>query len=338
MDSQIHRWSAKFTLFIAIGVALIATALIAVLRPLGVAPDLLPDIGASWYYWKLPDPSVLSRLTAWSGYLLHQFFMWGLIFYAQRMALNYTSRLQRINIIALTGSLMFVAIHWLQTAVYYDGLAQDVSVFSSQASVIILLIMVLVMENNRRGLFWGKSIPMLNSPGRVFRRYHGYIFSWATIYTFWFHPMESSVGHLIGFLYTFLIMIQGSLMFTRVHSNRYWNVTLEVFVLFHGTLVALMLGQEVWPMFLFGFAGLFVITQMHGLGLKPWQRWAFLTFYIGGVLWVYSSRGFDNVNEIVRIPVIEYFLVFVFASVTWLTMKLVALFKGTHDTQIGNHT
>ena len=34
----------------------------------------------------------------------------------------------------------------------------------------------------------------------------------------------------------------------------------------HGTLVAVMQGNGIWPMFLFGFAGIFVITQMHGLG------------------------------------------------------------------------
>ncbi len=30
------------------------------------------------------------------------------------------------------------------------------------------------------------------------RRNHGYIFAWATIYTFWYHPMENTNGHLIG--------------------------------------------------------------------------------------------------------------------------------------------
>ena len=24
----------------------------------------------------------------------------------------------------------------------------------------------------------------------VAKRYHGYVFSWAVIYTFWYHPME----------------------------------------------------------------------------------------------------------------------------------------------------
>lgn len=314
--------SSQKTLFISIGVALLITLLIALLRPLGVTPDLLPDEGAAWYYWKLPDPTLLSRVTAWSGYMAHQFFMWGLIFYAQKQALNYTKGLHGVNVIALIGSLGFVILHWLQTAIWYDGLAQDVSVFSSQGSVIILLVMVLVMENNRRGLFWGKKVPMLNEPGRVFKRYHGYIFAWATIYTFWFHPMENTSGHLIGFFYTFLIMIQGALMFTRMHVNKYWKVILEVFVLFHGTMVAFMLGQEIWPMFFFGFAGLFVITQMHGIGLKSWQKWAILSGFIVGILVVYSERGVGYLNEVIRIPLIEYVLAFLFAGITWLGLQV----------------
>lgn len=324
MKEQATAMSAKQAGLIAVLVSLTATALIYLLRPLGVSPDLLPDQGAAWYYWKLPDPTFWTHFTAWAGYLLHQFFIWGLIFYAQRKALSYTRTLKPINVLALLGTLGFVVLHWLQTAVWYDGLAQDVSVFSSQGSVIILLVMVLVMENNRRGLFWGKKVPMLDEPGRVFRRYHGYVFAWATIYTFWFHPMENTSGHLIGFFYTFLIMVQGALMFTTLHVNKYWKVMMEVFVLFHGTMVAFMLGQEVWPMFMFGFAGMFIITQMHGLDLKNWQKWAFLALYIGGILWVYSDRGFANINEVIRIPMIEYLLAFLFAGVTWLIMKMVA--------------
>ena len=45
-------------------------------------------------------------------------------------------------------------------------------------------------------------------------------------------------------------------------------MTLELMVLVHGTLVAIAQGAGLWPMFFFGFGGIFVITQMHGLGLK----------------------------------------------------------------------
>ena len=63
--------------------------------------------------------------------------------------------------------------------------------------------------------------------GDVARRYHGYYFAWATIYTFWYHPMVFTQGHAIGFLYMFLLLTQGALMFTRMHVNRWWTVTLE---------------------------------------------------------------------------------------------------------------
>ena len=29
------------------------------------AQPLLPDAGAAWYYWKLPDPTWVTRLSAW---------------------------------------------------------------------------------------------------------------------------------------------------------------------------------------------------------------------------------------------------------------------------------
>jgi len=80
-------------------------------------------------------------------------------------------------------------------------------------------------------------------------------------------------------------------------------------------------GNGIWPMFLFGFAALFVVTQMYGLGLSRGWRWTFIAAYVVGVLVVYSGRGWGMLNEIVRIPVIEYGLVFVLALIIWLLAR-----------------
>lgn len=283
----------------------------------------LPDAGPSWYYWKLPAPTFWSRATAWGGYLLHQIASWGLIAYAQTRVRRYTSGLHPVNIAALGVNALFIALHFVQTHIWYDGLAQDVSIFSSQGSVILMLVWVLLMENRRRGLFFGRPAPVGKEIVQAARTYHGYVFSWAAIYTFWYHPMENSAGHLIGFVYMFLLLVQGSLFFTRAHTNRWWTFALEVMVLVHGTLVALMQSgaRGLWPMFFFGFLGIFIITQMHGLGLSGRVRWALLALYAGAAVWVYSWRGWERLSEVVRIPLIEYLCVVVLAGLIWLIMR-----------------
>ena len=212
--------------------------------------------------------------------------------------------------------------HFIQTAFWYDGLAQNVSVFSSQASVILLLVLVLMIEAPRRGLFFGSGGRKFVGIRPFLIRYHGYYFSWAVVYTFWFHPMETTWGHLFGFFYTFLLMIQAGFIFTRVHTNRWWTLTLEVLVLFHGVVVALLAGQEFWPMFLFGFLMMFIVTQMHGLGLSKLIRWLLAASFIIALLFVYSERGWSQLNEIFRIPVIDYLLVFVLAGLVLLIKRL----------------
>jgi len=284
--------------------------------------ELLPDEGASWYYWKLPEPTFWSRLTAWGFYVLHQLASWGLIYYAQTRVKRYTKGLHRVNLVALGMNAFFVILHFVQTHLWYDGLAQDVSIWTSQGSVILMLVAILLMENKRRGLFWGKKAPIPNDTMNFVRKYHGYVFSWAVVYTFWYHPMVATSGHLIGFLYMFLLMMQGSLFLTRLHVNRWWMAVQEVSVVIHGTLVAVMQGNGLWPMFFFGFAGVFVLTQMHGLGLKAWIRWAILALYVGGALLTYGQLGWARLNEIVRIPLIEYLAVAVLALVITAGLRL----------------
>ena len=291
--------------------------------------SLLPDQGASWYYWKLPSPTFWTRATAWGLYLAHQLSIWGLIFYAQKHRPKYTTGLHKVNLLALGINAVFILLHFAQTHIFYDGLAQDVSIWSSQISVIILLIWVILIENPRRGMFFGKKVPISKEITRFARKYHGYFFAWATIYTFWYHPMVTTPGHLFGFLYMFLLLLQGSLFFTRIHVNKWWTLVQELTVLFHGTMVAVMQGNNLWPMFAFGFAGMFVITQMHGLGLSRGVRLTILLAFIGAALLVYNGRGWVNLNEIVRIPLIEYLSTFALAGIFALGIWLVRKFRKT---------
>ena len=282
----------------------------------------LPDSGASWYYWRLPQQESMARITAWGFYLLHQGAIWGLIFAAQRAKSRYTTGLHWFNYAALGVNVLFSFVHLLQTHVWYDALAQDVSIWSSQWSVILLLVVVLLMENPRRGLVMGAKAPLSKRAVDFARKYHGYLFAWATIYTFWYHPMENTTGHLVGFFYMFLLMLQGSLFFTRIHQNRYWTFTQEFTVLVHGTMVAVMQGNGMWPMFGFGFAGIVVLTQLHGLGLPTWVRWSTLGVYLAAALWVYSDRGIAKIHQITWIPFTEYAVVFVVAGLISLGLWL----------------
>jgi hypothetical protein len=318
--ARARRWpeiSASTGLWLGIAFCAAYVALIRLLAPYLEPIAFAPDTGFAHYYWKLTDPTFWTRATAWGGYVLHQATVWGLMYWAQERGLKYSDKLHPINILALGANAVFILLHLLQTHLFYDGLAQDTHIMTSQGSVIILLAMVLVMENKRRGLAFGARAPMLEEAGRAMRKYHGYIFSWAIVYTFWYHPMEANIGHLWGTFYTTLIMVQGSLFFTRMHVNKWWTMVMEVMVLFHGTVVALISGAS-WAQFFFGFAAMFLITQMYGLGLPKWLRWAFWAAYVVGAVVTYQFyRGWGLSNELVRVPMVLYALTFIFAAFTW---------------------
>jgi hypothetical protein len=329
---QLESSSFKFNsgqkaIWIGIVFSLLFTGVIHFAHPFLPEINFAEDSGASHYYWKLPHPDFMTRACAWISYLTHQSLLWFLIWKAQKGGLPYTRGLHRVNVLALAINALFVIWHLFQTLFWYDGLAQDVSIWSSQWSVIIMLVLVLHLENQRRGVFFGKKVRFLTETAGWVRRYHGYIFSWAIVYTFWFHPMENTPGHLVGFFYMFMLMLQGSLFFTRAHVNRYWTLFLEILVLIHGTLVAIHQGNGMWPMFFFGFAGLFIITQMHGLGLKPWKRWGFFGLYIIGALWIYGPNQLTKLHQVTWIPLTEYAAMFLLAGLIWMGMKLASLGK-----------
>ena len=307
MDKDTRRTYLAY--WAAIGVAILLTLTIWLLDPLLDNIKLLPDKGPSWYYWKLPSPNVWARITSWGGYALHQITIWFLVIKAIRKknpSSGVPRRVQLINQQMLGANLFFIILHLVQTHIWYDGLAQDVPIWTSQYSVIVMLVIVLLMLFPRRGVVLGKKINVSKRIIAILRKYHGLYISWALVYTFWFHPMEGDFAILAGFFYMFLLMIQMSFFGTRVHFNLIWIGFLEFFVGIHGTLIAIMNGQAVWTMFLFGFLFMTVFTHIHGTKMKRWIRYGAIALYIMGAVIAYSLRGWNQIYEITFIPAALY--------------------------------
>ena len=289
-----------------------------------------PDKGNFWYYWQRADATVWSRLSAWVPYVIHTLSIWYLIAQAKHVRPRYIFGLHWFNVWALGINAGFILLHIAQTKLFYDGLAQDVHESTSMMSVVLMLWLVLLMENRRRGLFFGRGVNFLNSAGDAVRRYHGYYFSWAIIYVFWYHPIELTSGHLAGFAYMFLLLLQGSLFFTRFHVNRWWTMALEVLFVVHAALVAyyvmeMQKGQNgPWSMFLFGGVAIFLITQLHGLGLSTKAKWAVAAPLLA-IMAVFYSIFPDTLAGLTRVPMIQYGGVLIMFIIVWALQRFAHL-------------
>ncbi len=311
-----------------VGVALLF-ALVLLAGPYSEGVNIGPDRGNFWYYWQRADADLLSRLSAWLPYALHQLSIWFLIARARAARPRYVFGLHRFNALALAINAAFIVLHVVQTRLFYDGLAQDVHELTAMMSVILMLLLILLMENRRRGLFFGWGPKFLDSAGDAVRRYHGYYFSWAIIYTFWYHPVELTTGHLAGFAYMFLLMLQGSLFFTRYHTNRWWTASLELLFVVHGALVAWTIMQQgqhgPWSMFLFGGMAVFLITQLHGLGLGPRGKWLVAAPVLAVMVAFYALFP-QTLAGLPRLPAIMYSGTLLMFVVVWLLQRLAGMF------------
>ena len=82
-------------------------------------------------------------------------------------------------------------------------------------------------------------------------------------------------------LYVFQLL-PGGLFFARAHVNRWWTSALEFTALLQGTFVAVRRGNDLWPMFAFGFDGIFY--QCADARLGPVARCAHL--FLAAIRWI----------------------------------------------------
>ncbi|XP_077973639.1 uncharacterized protein LOC120337662 [Styela clava] len=301
----------------------------------------------NWYYWKLPpnESTATTKAVVWLLYSLHQIFVWGLIYRCQ-LTVNrnkvegkqqkYSSNLRWFNWSMLAVNALFHILHLIQTHTTYDGLAQQVAMSTSQSSVIMMMVFVLLMEYKDRGIilmwpnptsddFAAKKLRLHPGPTTLIRKYHGYVFAWSSIYTFWYHPLENTWGHTLGFFHTAIVLLQGSLVFTEIHLNRYWRFLNETWVLIHSVVVAVQTGNpeqgygNLWPLFGFGFGFLLAFTQIFGLQfwrkIPAWVRIVPPILYLGIVAALCGTvvvpkdptkSGFSRMYEMLFVPAQEY--------------------------------
>ncbi|XP_078483384.1 uncharacterized protein LOC113475452 [Ciona intestinalis] len=291
------------------------------------------ECSGTWYFWKLPPDQVtiLTHAIVWLFYCLHQVFIWALIYRAQltvsrrKDGKKYGSEMRWFNWSLLGVNAVFHILHLVQTHWTYDGTAQDVAISSSQASVIMMICFILLMEYRDRGfmLMWpnpssddklAKYLRLHPGPIQLIRKYHGFIFSWATIYTFWYHPMENTWGHTFGFFHTAIVLLQGSLIYTDMHLNR-------LFIAVQTSNPTVAGGSSLWPIFTFGFGFVLAFTQVFSFPfwkkISPYFRIIPVLIFFTIVLALCGTvvegkepgqTGFSRIYEMFFIPAEEYMM------------------------------
>ena len=280
-------------------------------------PEPEGEASSHWYYWQLPpnETTSLTRLFVWLSYSAHQLTIWASIYYAQKKKTNreipgpkYSDTLLKIHWFPLIVNLFFNILHVVQTHTTYNGLAGDVAESSSVGAFNMFLILILLLEYRDRGLAFGwptarnkdkisRKLRLSQGSVNLLRKYHGYAFAWGTIYNLWYHPLENTWAHVTGYIHIWLILVQGSLMYTNLHLNKYWRLTVESWPIIHATLTVYQVERPpqiegLWPLFCFGFLWMFVVTQLFGLPfwkkLPWWTRFIPFILYLCVMVWVYS--------------------------------------------------
>ena len=301
---------------------------------------LLPINNINHYYWKLPARNFWTMAIVWALYISNQLLIWGVIYWAQKNLtkekINPTYDLTKYNVAVLSITLFFIFLHLIQTHIWFDGLAQDVPIITSQGSVILMLAIALVLLNPVQGLFLGKKAgkPFTARVTEFIKHTHMYIISWALIYTFWFHPMATDPQLLTGFFFMFLLFTQMALAYTKVHLDMRWIVVLQSWVAIHALFVAvyntLYFGNtDMWPMFFSGFAFMFVFTYMYALNVKKNTKLLVTAAYILLVAFIYIPvpYGFGRDPsflfrlEFLWIPIVLYGLAALIALIVFVWLK-----------------
>lgn len=291
---------------ISIILAFITACTAIILDPIISDVVLAPKTGSFDYLWKLNDRRTVIMVLVWFWFII-QIVGNVLIFNKRRK----DSELKRNSFSKYNQQLLIfngimIIIHIIHSILFYDMFAQDFPSYTSQIAVIIMLVILLIMQSPSRGFILGYKLPN-NAAINLLYKIHGPLFLLALTYTLWYHPFINTSGHIVGFFYMYLLFIQVGFTGTKIHYNRKWVAFLEAFVLFHGTSVAIFVQESsLWSMFFFGFLFIFIFSQLYSFTSNRKIIISLTLIYILGTIFYYANTNIINLNEVIRIPLIEY--------------------------------
>lgn len=182
------------------------------------------------YPWRLASPTAAARISTWLGYIVHQlgqFFILANVQWLSRtdqIQAQWSSEYQWWNWQMLYLNASMVGYKFIQGHLWYQGLAGDVPEGTAMGAVVAILIGAMIIEIPYRGLFFGHgkkvAIPHFQDVIAFVKRYHGYMMSFGIVYNFHYHPVEATVGHLLGFFYQFLLLWQSTSFLHNVSFAR----------------------------------------------------------------------------------------------------------------------
>lgn len=300
--------------------------------------DMWPVVAS--YVWRRQHVASLDRIAVWCCYAAHQFSSWACLFIAQRLHGNkrYVSKLRAMNIWALVMNASFVSIHILHSATTFSSLSQDISFWSAQVCSILIIVIAIVIDNQSRGVFLGKRLPLADGAAYLLRRYHGYAVSYLIILSFWYHPVMATSGHAIGVAHSVLLLTHSSLFYTRLHLNPYWRLLLEGILVLHALPLAsspfalftlLPPDPSSWKGFLLGLLLVFATTQCFALPqwrlLSPKFRFLPLLCCLVLFLAVYQPSNFEGAASVLLLPALLYLGALLYRSLLLLVCWLATL-------------
>ena len=102
-------WFVFLFSFVMVGATYLVSPLLASFRS-----TLLPDAGAAWYYWKLPQPELWASISMWVLYLAHQITVWVLIVKLKNDARPAAGEIGKYTLYLLIANAVFIVLHWVK--------------------------------------------------------------------------------------------------------------------------------------------------------------------------------------------------------------------------------
>jgi len=254
------------------------------------------------------DPKI-GQIISWVMYIPHQLIQWWILYKAQQEKPKYQEGWRWFNWWMLYTNAFFMGLKLLSNALTYNAMSSHLPLWFGQGAVFNMLLIVLAMQVPVRGMCCGscsrgcKVGSKQISKGEYWtemamfmRKYHGYYIAFGVTSDWYYHPLESSPGHLSGIANDLMILWQTICIYTPAHRNKWWCIACEFIVTFHGPLIALGRGGGA-GMFGFGFTIVFMCSGQWGLPLNKATRAMLASLFFGLLVANYGlgwSKKFGN--------------------------------------------
>lgn len=239
-------------------------------------------VGLAVYFAIQEDRSIIVVIVCSILFMLHMVMLQIILYHLHRIKTNKRKKLYVHNYLLLVTNFLFLLVFLFLQVFVGEGMEESITLTSHIISVFLASIGIMFVLHHTGTVLYSIKSKKVQQCIKDIAPNYGFYLVYICVSIIWLPFLYGYKVEFFVFAYSFLLLVQLSLVYTNLHNNSFWGITFEIALILHIVSYGIFIGNYV--ILLGGTILAIYVVYSRSKKVKKVQRIGILTLTGVGIL------------------------------------------------------